>query len=746
MCDGTEDGARMTIDIRRDHWGVAHVQAPERLAAFEAQGWVAADDRIWQMDSDRLKAQGRWAEIVGHKGAREDAFFRRLGLAEKSKTDWAGLGTEAKEITEAYALGVNRWLGEHKDQLPEEYRYHDLLPASWEAWHCLAVYKIRHIFMGTLHRKLWRGHLLATCGPQIVEAMQGNINDVSMITPTNGLSLDLLSGLPDALAANSNLLEALVDIDGGSNSWAIHGSRTASGKPLLAGDPHRGIEFPNVYHQFHMKCPEFNAIGLAFPGVPGFPHFGHNDEVAWCITHGMADDTDLFVETTDLEKIDWEPVPLSIRDEGQVDVYCGSTERGPVVIGDPADKVALSIAWTGTMGQDTTFDALLPMLQASSCEEIETAVQPWVIPVNNMVTADRLGHISFKIRGRVIERPVANRWTPVVGESANSWTGLQAVPFDELPGISDPPDGYIVTANNRPSDSAPYISLDFAGSSRYDRISQLIEELSNASLSDMKNIHSDVVSLRAPEIVDAVVKRVSKFTHPLGDWLVRSLTEWNYEVSDSSVEASLYAVIRRRWCESVGERLGVSNPQAGAPGWPSPEAASRMLADGALVLLVENRWTLVPGLETDEDLDQALSSCIDETLTELQLRLGSDTEGWTWGRLHRMVSPHPMASILHAAQHLHPPIDACPGDSDTVRCGSVIPERGERADAASVARYAFDLADWDNSGWVVPHGVSGVRGTGHDMDQRQLWLDCELLPMAFSDEAVKEIEASYHQL
>ena len=180
------------------------------------------------------------------------------------------------------------------------------------------------------------------------------------------------------------------------------------------------------------------------------------------------------------------------------------------------------------------------MLRASNCEELETAVKPWVIPVNNMLTADRSGHISFKIRGRVIERPISNRWTPVVGDAANSWTGLPAVPFEQLPGFSDPPEGYIVTANNRPSDSAPYISLDFADSSRYDRISQLIEQLSNASLSDMKKIHSDVVSLRAPAIVDAVVKRVSKFTHPLGDWLLRSLSGWNCEVSDTSVEASLY--------------------------------------------------------------------------------------------------------------------------------------------------------------------------------------------------------------
>jgi len=743
---GVGQGVPVTIAIRRDRWGISHVEALDRLDAFEAQGWVAADDRFWQMDADRIKAQGRWAEIVGSKGAKEDAFFRRMRLTNKCKNDWSLLAPETKQMTEAYAKGVNRWLKEQADQLPEEYQYHDLPPESWEPWHCLAVYKIRHVFMGTLHRKLWRGHLLATCGPEVVEAMQGNMNDDSVIASFDNPTLDLLSGLPEVLKANSELLEALVDIDGGSNSWAIHGSRTSSGMPLLAGDPHRGIEFPNVYHQFHMKCPEFNAIGLAFPGVPGFPHFGHNDDVAWCITHGMADDTDVFVESTDLDQVEWETELLTVRGEGDYEVYCGSTERGPVVIGDPAENMALSLAWTGLAGTDTTFDALIPMLKASSCKKLEDAVACWVIPVNNVLSADTQGHISFKIRGRVIERPEANRWIPVAGESASSWTDLEPVAFDQLPGVTDPPEGYLVTANNRPSNSGPYISLDFAGSARFDRISQLLETLPAASLSDMERIHGDVVSLRAPDIVDSLLTHASKFTHPWAEWLLNSLANWNNEMSESSIEAAMYAVIRRRWCESVGERLGVSAPSFGAPGWPSAEDASRMLADAALVLLSDHRHTLIPGLETEEDLDHALSACIDETLTELQLRLGDDRETWTWGRLHRMFSPHFMASLIQEAHHLHPPVDTCPGDSDTVRCGSVIPERGERASAASVARYAFDLDDWDKSGWVVPHGVSGVRGSGHDLDQRQAWLECALLPMVFSDKGVRETEVSYFEL
>ena len=736
----------MKTAIRRDSWGIAHVEASDRQAAFEAQGWVAADDRIWQMDADRIKAQGRWAEIVGAKGAKEDAFFRRMRLSDKCIADWSLLAPETKEMTEAYANGVNRWLQANKDQLPEEYDHHDLRPATWEPWHCLAVYKIRHVFMGTLHRKLWRGYLLATCGSEVVEAMQGKINDDSVIASFDEATLDLLSGLPQVLETNSELLDALADIDGGSNSWAIHGSRTASGMPLLAGDPHRGIEFPNVYHQFHMQCPEFNAIGLAFPGVPGFPHFGHNEEIAWCITHGMADDTDLFIEGSDLDQVEWKIETLKVRGEGEFEVYCGSTDRGPVVIGDPADKIALSLAWTGIVDRDTTFDCLIPMLKSSSCKELEDAVEPWVIPVNNMLSADTQGHISFKIRGRVIERAEANRWIPVSGEVATPWAELEPVTFDQLPGVTDPPEGYLVTANNRTSNSGPYISLDFAGPARYDRISELLETLTAASMSDMESIQSDVVSLRAPEIINAVVNHASKFTHPWGEWLLDSLTNWDHELSEDSVEASMYAIIRRRWCESVGERLGVSVPNFGAPGWPSAEAASRMLADAAVVLLTDNKQALIPGLELEEDLENALSACVDETLTELQLRFGDDRDSWTWGRLHRMISPHLMASLIEKAQHLHPPVDGCPGDSDTVRCGSVMPERGERAYAASVARYGFDLSDWDRSGWVVPHGVSGIRGSGHDLDQRQAWLACELIPMVFSDELVKETEISYFEL
>ena len=763
---GQEAGA-LGVTVRRDRWGIAHVEAPSAEAAFAAQGWVAADDRIWQMEWDRRRALGRWAEVVGMAGAREDAFFRRLGLAAISQADYAALNGRTQAMCEAYARGVNRWLTTHTDALPAEFEHHPAPPEPWEPWHCVAVYKLRHIFMGTLTRKLWRGRIMAQAGPEAVMATVGDIEADAAMIPGDGPRPDLLADAArvlDACAADMAALAAAMDSDGASNSWALSGERTASGRPLLAGDPHRGIEFPNVYHQCHLRCDEFDAIGMGFPGVLGFPHFGHNAEVAWGITHGMCDDTDVFVERfadgrpglgdadapdhrlADGTAVSWRYEHLDIRGEGTVEVLCGSTPRGPVVLGDPADGVALSMQWTGMFGADTTLDALWPMLVAGSTAELVEAVRPWVLPVNNLLAADRAGSITFKIRGRVVERQPASRWTPVPGTDEFAWDGLEPVPFEDLPEWTDPERGFLVTANNRTADGGPYISLDFAGPSRHDRICELLAPMTGATVDDMSAVHGDVTSLVAANLLGLITEYAVECGHKLSHSLLDMLAEWDQRMTAESASATIYAVIKRRLIEAIVERLGIAGAQLGAAGWPPAAEASRMAAGAATRMLCERNLDVVPGLDNPIGRRMATSACVDETAAELTQRLGDDPQAWTWGKVHRMASPHPLASALAAARDLHPPVDGCAGDGDTVRQGGTAPETGERAIHGSVARYAFDLGDWDNSGWVVPHGVSGVRNSGHDLDQRQAWLDCELLPMAYSPEAVAAVTTHEHEI
>ena len=748
---GDETGA-LGATVRRDRWGIAHVEAPSADAAFAAQGWVAADDRIWQMEWDRRRAMGRWAEVVGMVGAREDAFFRRLGLAAISQADYAALDGRTQAMCEAYARGVNRWLSTHEDALPVEFEHHSAPPERWEPWHCVAVYKLRHIFMGTLTRKLWRGRIMAQAGPEAVMATVGDVESDTAMVPGDGSRPDLLAdaaSVLDACAADMAALAAAMDSDGASNSWALSGQRTASGKPLLAGDPHRGIEFPNVYHQCHLRCDEFDAIGMGFPGVPGFPHFGHNAEVAWGITHGMCDDTDVFVERFQPGSTlgePWRTEELHIRGEGTVEVLCGSTPRGPVVLGDPADGVALSMQWTGMFGPDTTLDALWPMLVASSTAELVEAVRPWVLPVNNLLAADRDGSIAFKIRGRVVERSPASRWTPVPGTDEFAWDGLEPVPFEDLPEWTDPERGYLVTANNRTADGGPYISLDFAGPSRHDRICELLTPMSGATVDDMSAVHGDVTSLVAANVLGLIIEYAVECGHELSHTLLDMLADWDQRMTADSAPATIYAVVKRRLIEAIIERLGIAGAQLGAAGWPPAAEASRMAAGAATRMLCERNLDVVPGLDNPIGRRMAASACVDETAAELTQRLGADPQEWTWGKVHRMASPHPLASALAAARDLHPPVDGCAGDGDTVRQGGTAPETGERAIHGSVARYAFDLGDWDDSGWVVPHGVSGVRNSGHDLDQRQAWLDCELIPMAYSPQSVASVTTHEHEI
>lgn len=764
--------------VRRDQFGIPHISAPSAAVAFAAQGWVAAADRIWQLEWDRRRALGRWAEVVGYQAAAEDAFFRRIGLAEAAQADAAALSEPAQEMLAAYADGVNAWLSANADSLPEEFRFHPAPPEPWEPWHSIAVFKVRHIFMGSLSRKLWRGYVAATAGVDVMDALRVDPMSGDAMVRGSGDAPDLTAGLaelggqPELLAALRAVLAAgdggrvaagdegrvaagssgsvTGSADDGSNSWALAGSRTASGQPMLVGDPHRGIEFPVVYQQCHIACEEFDAIGLAFPGVPGFPHFGHNPSVAWCITHGAADDTDVFVERFDEHnqpadaaepRIDWQRQQLVVRGgtpdgEPSVDVWCGATPRGPVTLGDPADGVALAVTWTGSWGRDTTFEALRPMLSATSAAELNETMRPWVIPVNNLLCADVDGHISYQTRGRLVDREPVSRWVPVPGEPRYAWRERDVVAFERLPHAHDPPSGALVTANNRINDLGPYVTVDFSPPFRFQRICELLEPLAGATEADMTTVHADVRSVVAPHVCAAIVDLATRCADPLAAQTLERLARWDGEMAVDSVEATVYAVVRRRWAEGVAARLGLEQPSFGAPGWPRASDSSAYVFGGATAMLVAGTWGVVGGLEGREQAEAAMSACVDEALAELRARLGDDVVEWQWGRVHRMTSPHPLAAQLAEARHLHPPVDGIGGDSDTVRAASTVPETGERAVAASAARYLFDLSDWDASGWVVPHGVSGVRGDVHDLDQRQAWLDAELLAMHYTEGAV----------
>jgi len=744
-------GLEGPVEVHRDRLGIPHTRAGSTYDAFFAQGFVHAQDRLWQMDYDRRRAAGTAAAWAGKGVLDHDILMRRLRLDASARADYAAFDPDTKAMMDAYADGVNAFIGTTAT-LPAEYTLLGVTPEPWEAWQSGAIFKVRHVLMGTWGSKLWRARLLQALGQDTVTKLgaRGNEDGVVIVPPGEAYhaalhDVDLLTAGIQALAETPEF--------GGSNNWAVHGTRTASGKPLVAGDPHRMIDVPNVYYQNHLACPEFDVIGYAFAGIPGFPHFGHNGSVAWCITHASADYQDLYVERFQNDapnqyevEGDWQQAEthqetIEVRGGEPVKVTTTITRHGPIVIGDPASGHAIAMHYTALDEPNPGLQCILPMMHAKNLDEMEEAQRDWVDPCNSLTMADVDGNIGYFHRGRVPVRNRANGWLPVPG-----WTGEHEwdgdIPFEELPRSRNPETGWIGTANNRVvgDDYPHYLSLDYAPPHRALRVTARLDVLENATIDDMGAIHSDRVSLPSRLLVAAL----AKVTGPdVRSELVRTrLLGWDGVMDKDQVAPALYAVTREHLTRLVLDRQLLAalreNPYKGEPLPLGP--AFRMWAN-LLNLLADNDTSILDDGDTWESL---LSEALANATAFLTETLGDDMDAWRWERLHITKPIHPLsASFPEQATLLNPPSVSLGGDSDTVQAAGSIPGIGYTIAGTSVARYAFDLGDWDNSRWVVPLGSSGHPGSPHFSDQSRDWSAVTNNPMTYSwDRVVSEAQTT----
>ena len=504
--------------------GIPHVRAGTAHDAFFGQGFATAQDRLWHMEHDRRMAYGRWAEVAGDAAVEQDTLMRRLGIGPSVEVDIGAINAETRGMLEAYAAGVNAFI-ETTRELPVEFRIAGVSPDPWRAQDCLAVFKVRHILMGVFEGKLWRASLINELGvDKAAEIIPNYPTGHLLITPPGssytGGDWDALA----QLAAGASNISWLADAEGGSNNWALMGSRTASGKPLVAGDPHRPLDTPNVYYQNHIACPDFDALGLSFPGCPGFPHFGHNAHVAWCVTHAQADYHDLYVERfNDSGEYEWKGEwrkadvrreTISSRGGGATEVEVVSTHHGPIILGGPPGY-GIASKQTSTAGPNAWAECLPLMLRSRSVGDMDEAMSGWVDPCNNFVFADVNGDVEYLNRGRLPVRPALNGWLPVPGWSGEyEWDSF--VPFEDLVRSRNPDTGYIVTANNKiaPDDYPHYIALHFAPEYRARRIKDRVEKLDAATVDghgrDTRRDHLHT----SPDLLQAAPRRGPRSTKP----------------------------------------------------------------------------------------------------------------------------------------------------------------------------------------------------------------------------------------
>jgi penicillin amidase len=742
MDDVRVDGLDDVVVIERDRCGIPSVRASSGRDAIFGQGFAQAQDRLGQLEYDRRRAYGRWAEVVGRGGLGFDVFARRCRLADAARREHDALDDESRETLGAFAAGVNRWL-EDLDQLPPDLALAEVRPDPWEPWDCCAVFLVRHVAFANWQKKLWRGRLIAALGVEAVAELEGvDARATPLIVPPGDLwvaSAHSSGDLESVLEASATI----ADPAQGSNAWAIGGSRTTSGRPLLAGDPHRFVEVPGVYYQVRLKCPDFDAAGLAFVGVPGFPHFGQTERVAWCVTNANGDYQDLYVERfrdaspleydagSKWESADARSETIAVRDRESVTVECLETRHGPVVFGDPSTGYAVALRSTALVEPSSGLSVLARMLRARSVDELDGLMSAWVDPANNFVSADIDGNISYRTVGRIPVRAGANAWGPVPGwDDTYEWSDY--VPYEEMPRLLNPDGDLIVTANQRivGDDYPHYLGLDYAAPYRAERIHARLDDAKDVSGSDMPAVHRDRRSLGADVWVDAFCE-----LEGADDYEGRALEVlrgWDRNMEADSAGAAIYVGTRDAVGRIVAHNPVLASLRAPITGEPSNTFTPLEVRLWALLtdLLALQNTRLLP---RGRDWADVLAAGFSDGIGVLRTALGDDVERWRWGALHVCAPSHPVGFAEPSwGERLNPPGVEMGGEWDTVFSAAHAAGFGFGVTSASVARYVFDLADRGAGAWIVPLGASGDPESPHYSDQQASWAAGELIPI-FTD-------------
>jgi penicillin amidase len=742
-------GLSAPVEVMRDRWGIPHIRAEGgRADAFRAQGFVHAQDRLFQMELNRRRALGRAAEWLGPAAAEGDILARRLGMEAACRRDHAALGEEARAMLDAYAAGVNAFLASGAPR-PIEYGLLDAVPEPWEGWHPIAVMRRLGLLMGSVWFKLWRAAALPLVGAEQARKLRHDDGGCDLLLMPPGVEAKrwtaTLAELQPAIAA----LLGAEDADatgGGSNNWAVAAARSTTRRPVVAGDPHRIFEIPNMYAQGHLACRDFDAIGLTVPGVPGFPHFAHNGRVAWCVTHAFVDIHDLYVERFDegarhvAFREAWLPVArrvetVAIRGAAARSFEVVETHHGPVIAGDPASGTALALRSVQFAEADRSFDCLPRMLRATDVASLFEATRGWGLIDHNLVAGDVTGRIGHLVRALLPRRPRANGWLPVPGwTGAHEWGGW--IPHEEMPRVMDPPEGLIVTANNRVAadDGPDYLCTDCHPPYRARRVLARLREWDAArGVDGAAGVHADSLSLNALLVRDRLAT-LPEPAEPGAAGLRARLLAWDGRMEPDSAAPTGYVALRRALTAILAERSGLGTL-----------AGHGLLSVPPGVAPLNQLWWTLPALLREDDAGLLGGWTWSQALEEALARAAREDTETPWGEVHRPRLTHPLSPLFPDwAPLLDPPALPVGGDTDTVLANGFMAASGPAAAYGALARYAFDVGAWENSRWVVFHGASGHPGSPHYADQHEAWAATRMVPM-LHDWAGLAPDASFRQ-
>lgn len=739
-------GLNHPVEILTDGRGIPHVYAHDETDLFWAQGFTMARERLFQMDFLRRFAAGRLSEVAGEATLDLDRWQRLFGLRRSAEKAWPHASAPARDALLAFSAGVNAAMEQAhaRGALPIEYR---LLGGPPERWTPVDSISILHLIALSLsvgwESDLLREGMRAMLGEEAAEG--------ALPLPPANSPLIAAPGL-------AKLRDLAAGMGAGSNAWAVDGSRTESGLPLLANDPHLALRLPPIWFAQHLDCPTLRAAGVALVGTPGIT-IGHNEQGAWGITSGYADVQDLYIEER-VPTEDGSPafrwgetvLPATVLEE-RISVKGWAepakqrvtiTRHGPL-ISDllPGEARDLALRWTVDEPDDSVA-ALLGLNRAANWEEFRRALADLGAPPLNFVWADRAGTIGWIQAGHIPLRQGERGVVPVAGSTGdNEWLGY--IPVDELPQAVNPAAGYLAHANNRPvgDDYPHWLGVDFFPGIRAARISELIEGRATHSAESFVAMLNDLYSLPEHRLAQGVgaLPALAGHLRPAQ----RYLQEWDGQMTLESVGATLaHTLFHHVRHALVSDELGPWVARwAGKVNQPDiqnllPHAFNAWAWVLARLDEPEHPWWNVEGTPRREGRDEMLALALEHTVAELRERWGDDPSRWTWGRVHRRVLEHPLGAVPAIGRLFQRGPLPLPGSAFSLNpdLGTVQPFQHLPAVGASM-RMVADVSDWDNFLLSLAGGNSGHPGSPHYTDGLAGWQAGKLEPLPWTRAAVE---------
>ena len=755
-------GLEAEVTSRSDAWGIRHISASSSHDVFFAQGYFAAVDRMFQLDWWRRRGLGQTAEVLGSAYVERDRAARLFVYRGDMDEEWRSYGPRAREAVVAFVAGINAHIDATQQDpalLPAEFA---LLGHTPGRWYPEDVVRLRsHGIFGNIEQEVARAETLRRFGPAVEDLRKVREPEIALTVP-DGLDLDCITAevLTTYRLAKGPVLpvppvpRVSDTVPEGSNNWALAPSRTATGRPILASDPHRAMTLPALRHVVHLTCPDFDVIGAGEPALPGVS-IGHNATVAFGLTIFFADQEDLYVYDVDPDdperywhRGEWVRMRtvhevIDVAGEAPEKVQLRFTVHGPVIHVDTQRAKAYAVRAAWLEPGMAPYLASLGYLDATDVEEFREALDRWGAPGSNQVAADTAGHISWTPRALVPIRPNWDGLLPVPGDGRFEWAGFREA--SELPSVVDPASGWVATANemNLPTDDSwePVpISHEWLARFRADRIGEVLDAGHAHTVADSADLQNDYVSVVAGRVLDLLPTRLD------GDadagWACELLHGWDRRMDADSVGAGLFEAwsfgeLRRELYQTVLDTLVADDDVPAALRLLIPDVPAHR--DSVLDLALLERLTA-------DDVAGLYQRTLGDTVRRLTRDLGADRSSWKHGRVLVSRLSHPLVGIIDdppAWMQLGP--DPKSGSFQTVGVATYDPATGIQNGGASF-RMVIDVGSWDDSIVINTPGQSGDPRSPHFDDLYGTWLADQYVPLVYSPEAVARNTATITRL